>query len=90
MSRVEVQLSTGHTATIEFDDGDMTSYILGEGPLPEHPDEQATRTLREIVDAMADDDVKVIGVHMVTAKEEAEEVAENYRKMARRMIEREK
>lgn len=92
MSRVVIALSSGHTATIEFSGDDLTPFLLGQGPLPEHPDEQASRTMHEILNEMVDDDgvhtfgVKVIGIHMVTAQEQAEEYAKGYRDMAARFL----
>ena len=95
MSRVELELSTGHTAVIEVegDHDKLTDFVLGKIPnLPPHPDLKATEIAEEIAAAMRDDDgvhsfgVQVIGVRMVSATEVADEFAEGYRKTATRFL----
>ena len=94
MSRVELELSTGHTAVIEVvgDHDKLTDFVLGKIPeLPPHPDVKARKLAEEITTAMRDDDgvhsfgVQVIAVRMVSANEQAEEFAESYRVAAKRM-----
>jgi len=95
MSRIEIELSTGHTAVIEVesDHDKLTDFVLGKIPeLPPHPDVEATKIADEITAAMRDDDgvhsfgVTVIGVRMVSANEVAKEYAEGYRQMATRFL----
>jgi len=94
MSRVELELSTGHTAVIEVegDHDKLTDFVLGKIPeLPPHPDVKATEITEEIAAAIRDDDgvhsfgVQVLAVRMVSATEQAEEYAEGYRQAAKRM-----
>lgn len=93
MSRVELELSTGHTAVIEVEDESMIPFLLGavKEP-PPHPDDKAQKITDDIGDAIADDDgvhsfgVKVIAVRMVSAREQAEEVSKSYQDMAARFL----
>jgi len=95
MSRVELELSTGHTAVIEIE-GDhdaLTDFVLGKRPeMPPHPDLEAAKVAEEVAAAMRDDDgvhtfgVQVIAVRMVSATEQADEFAESYRAAATRLL----
>jgi hypothetical protein len=96
-SRVEIALSTGHTAVIEVesDGAKLQDFVLGKIPeLPPHPDVEAEKIAEEIAAAMRDDDgvhsfgVQVIGVRMVSALDVAHEFASGYRDAAKRILQR--